>query len=109
VLLDDVAYTGGRAVNTRNGFAREFAFPNMRKSVLHSKIAVVDDTWSTVGTFNINPTSVACVHELNVVVNEPSFVAEVARRIEIDLESSCPVTLTDVQSWPFAVRACRGI
>ena len=47
---------------------------------MHSKIAVIDDDWCTIGSFNINPVSVACAHELNVLVHDRAFVAKVADR-----------------------------
>lgn len=75
------------------------------RTVLHAKIAVVDDDWCTVGTFNVNATSVACVHEMNVVVEEHGVVADVAGQIERGLANSYEVTLDLVRSWRLARRA----
>jgi cardiolipin synthase A/B len=87
--------------------ARGIRIAELQQTVLHSKIAVVDDDWCTVGTFNINPTSVACVHELNVFVTEPSFVARVAAQIAADLSASRALTHEEVRRWPVLVRAAR--
>jgi len=55
-----------------------------QQCVLHSKFALVDDDWCTVGTFNCNPTSVNFANEVNVFVFHPAFVARVAELFEAD-------------------------
>jgi cardiolipin synthase A/B len=87
--------------------ARGIRIAELQRTVLHSKIAVIDDDWCTIGTFNINPTSVACVHELNVFVTDPSFVARVAEQIAEDFSASKPLTRDDVRRWPFPRRVGR--
>lgn len=78
-----------------------------RRTVMHSKIAVIDDDWSTVGTFNINPTSVACAHELNVIVRDRAFVGKVAHQLEIDFGMSEPMTVDAVRRWPLPLRLAQ--
>jgi cardiolipin synthase len=73
-------------------------------SVMHAKIAVVDDDWCTIGTFNINAVSMACAHELNVFVREHAFVETVAAQIAHDFDQSKRMTLADVRAWPLHVR-----
>lgn len=58
---------------------------------LHSKLAVVDDDFSTVGSFNINPTSTAWANEVALFVFDRGFAARVARQIEVDRSLSRPV------------------
>jgi cardiolipin synthase len=45
---------------------------------MHSKFALVDDDWCTIGTFNANPSSLSAVNEVNLFVFDPAFVAQVA-------------------------------
>lgn len=57
-------------------------------TLLHSKIAVVDDTFCSVGSFNMNPTSTAWANEVALFVFDPAFVGRVALQIEIDRSQS---------------------
>jgi cardiolipin synthase len=43
------------------------------RSFLHAKVAVVDDTWATVGSSNIDPYSLLMARESNVVVRDTRF------------------------------------
>ncbi|MGK4003516.1 phospholipase D-like domain-containing protein [Sorangium sp. So ce1036] len=65
-------------------------------SMLHSKFAVIDDDWATVGTFNMNPTSLRCVSEANLIVKQPTFVRDAALLFERDVERSAAVRLDDL-------------
>ena len=42
-------------------------------SILHAKVAVIDGHWSTVGSSNIDPTSLFLLREANLVVNDRHF------------------------------------
>ncbi len=46
------------------------------RSFLHAKVAVVDDSWATVGSSNIDPVSLLLARESNVVVRDRRFVRE---------------------------------
>jgi cardiolipin synthase len=46
------------------------------KSFLHAKVAVVDGTWATVGSSNIDPFSLLLAREANVVVEDAGFAQE---------------------------------
>jgi len=46
------------------------------RSFLHAKVAVVDDSWATVGSSNIDPVSLLLAREANVVVRDRTFVRE---------------------------------
>jgi cardiolipin synthase len=59
--------------------------------MMHSKFAVVDDDWCTIGTFNANATSLAMANEVNLFVHDPRFVARAAELFERDLAASTPV------------------
>lgn len=46
------------------------------RSFLHAKVAVVDDSWATVGSSNIDPVSLLLAREANMVVRDRTFVRE---------------------------------
>ena len=47
-----------------------------RKSFMHSKVAVIDGQWATVGSSNIDPFSLLLAREANVVVDDKKFAQE---------------------------------
>lgn len=47
-----------------------------RKSFMHSKVAVIDGTWATVGSSNIDPFSLLLAREANVFISDPGFAGE---------------------------------
>jgi cardiolipin synthase len=66
---------------------------------MHGKIAIVDDGWSTIGSSNLDPLSLALNMEANVVVVSRSFNAEVAARLAT-LETHCqPVRQDTLPLW----------
>jgi cardiolipin synthase A/B len=73
------------------------------RCMLHSKFAVIDDDWSTVGTYNANPT-IYLTNEVNVFVYETAFAARVARLFEADRESCRPVTHESLKGRPILTR-----
>ena len=46
------------------------------KSMLHAKVAVIDDRWATVGSSNIDPYSLLMAREANVFVRDRGFARE---------------------------------
>lgn len=57
-----------------------------RKSFMHSKVAVVDDLWATVGSSNIDPMSLLLAHEANIVVRNREFASLLRQDIEQAIE-----------------------
>ena len=47
-----------------------------QKSFMHSKVAVIDDEWATVGSSNIDPFSLLLAREANVIVMDKQFSTE---------------------------------
>ena len=47
-----------------------------RKGFMHSKVAVIDSEWATVGSSNIDPFSLLLAREANIVVKDKTFSAE---------------------------------
>ena len=52
-----------------------------RKSYMHCKVAVIDSTWATVGSSNIDPFSMLLAREANIVVQDSAFASELRAEI----------------------------
>jgi len=57
-----------------------------RKSFMHSKVAVIDDNWATVGSSNIDPFSLLLAREANIVVKDTTFANELRSDIQLSIE-----------------------
>jgi cardiolipin synthase len=51
------------------------------RSMLHAKVAVVDEHWATVGSSNIDPYSLLMAREANVFVRDAAFNAELKEQL----------------------------
>ncbi len=56
---------------------------------LHAKVAVVDDRWATVGSSNLDPTSLSLNLEANVVVRDAAFATHLREQIEHLMQQRC--------------------
>jgi cardiolipin synthase len=56
---------------------------------LHAKVAVVDDDWATVGSSNLDPTSLGLNLEANVVVRDETFARQLRERLEHLMQQRC--------------------
>ena len=56
---------------------------------LHSKVAVVDDEWSTVGSSNLDPLSLSLNLEANVMILDRDFNRHLGERLENLILNSC--------------------
>lgn len=56
---------------------------------LHGKVAVVDDDWSTVGSSNLDPSSLSLNLEANLVVRDAGFSAELRSKLEQLMAEDC--------------------
>ena len=66
------------------------------KSMLHAKVAVIDDTWATVGSSNIDPYSLLMAREANVFVRDPGFAGELKGALmEMIEQGARPVAAED--------------
>lgn len=52
-----------------------------RSSFLHAKVAVVDRSWATVGSSNIDPFSLVLAREANIAVHDRAFASDLHARI----------------------------
>ncbi len=63
---------------------------------LHGKVALTDDVWSTVGSSNLDPTSLTFNLEANVVIRDVSFNRELGERLGRMIRDGCSRVTTDV-------------
>jgi len=56
---------------------------------LHGKVATADDAWSTVGSSNLDPLSLALNLEANVVIRDRAFNRELRERLVRLMRDSC--------------------
>lgn len=75
-----------------------------RGGVLHSKVAVVDDNWCTVGSFNFDALSVQNNLELNVAILDRQVTADLRRKLEEDLSTAVKVDLARFRKRGFVQR-----
>jgi cardiolipin synthase len=76
----------------------------LQVAVLHAKSAVIDGTWSTVGSANIDRRSFLHNYELNVVVLDPAFGRDMESAYAEDLRDSKEVTLEQWRHRPWSNR-----
>jgi cardiolipin synthase len=73
---------------------------------LHGKVALMDDEWSTVGSSNLDPLSLALNLEANVIIRDRAFNQELAERLELVMQRSCtqidPQALGPASGWQVA-------
>jgi cardiolipin synthase len=81
---------------------------NYEAHALHAKVAVVDDTWATVGSSNLDPTSFALNLEANIVIRDRKFADELRSRLERLMDEECSELerdrLAPVSFWKRLVR-----
>ena len=76
----------------------------LKLAVLHAKTAVIDGTWSTVGSSNLDTRSFLHNSELNVVVMGDAFGLEMEKAFQEDLRDSNAITLASWQHRPWKDR-----
>ena len=60
-----------------------------KDSVVHGKVAIVDDEWTTVGSFNLNYLSLFGSLELNLDIFNKKFSTEFNNKIDEIIENGC--------------------
>jgi cardiolipin synthase len=76
----------------------------LQVAVLHAKTAVIDGTWSTVGSANLDRRSFQHNYELNVMVLDPAFGTSMEAAFREDLRNSKQVTLEQWRQRPLSDR-----
>jgi cardiolipin synthase len=63
------------------------------KSILHGKMAVVDNRWATIGSYNLNHLSQYSSIEMNIEVLDEAFATAVQETLSSLIKQSNPVTV----------------
>lgn len=79
-----------------------------RENVLHAKTAVIDGTWSTVGSSNLDYRSFLHNDEVNAVIYGKNFGEQMEAQFLADIEQANAVTLADWRKRPLLDR-CREL
>lgn len=75
-----------------------------RDSHLHAKVAVIDGTWATVGSSNIDPFSLLLAREANLVVQDADFAQELRASLLAEIAShGMPVHRSGRSFWTRAL------
>ncbi len=75
----------------------------------HSKVMLVDDVWSMVGSANWDPRSLRLNFEFNLECYDRELAGQLLELVEIKRAASQPITLEDVDSRPLPIRLRDGI
>jgi len=67
---------------------------------MHSKVALTDDEWATVGSSNLDPLSLSLNLEANVIIRDAAFNAALADRLCALMESACDEVCQDKLNEP---------
>ncbi|MBA3059092.1 MAG: cardiolipin synthase ClsB [Gammaproteobacteria bacterium] len=75
---------------------------------LHGKVALTDNTWSTVGSSNLDPLSLALNLEANVIIRDRPFNQHLGEHLQQLMQSSCrQILIGDVAETGLWVRVRR--
>jgi cardiolipin synthase len=76
----------------------------LQVAILHAKTAVIDGTWSTVGSTNLDMRSFLHNSELNVMIPDVAFGTDMEKAFAEDLRDSREITTEKWQSRPLGDR-----
>jgi len=69
-----------------------------RGNMIHSKTIVIDDSWSTIGTLNLDTASLIYNFEANIVTTNLKFTQELKEHFEVDLLETREITYKEWSS-----------
>ena len=75
----------------------------------HSKVVVIDETWSLVGSANWDARSLRLNYEINLEAYDPTFARQLVQHLETKLAAAHEVTLAEVNARPLPVRLLDGV
>lgn len=75
----------------------------------HSKLLLVDDAWSLIGSANVDPRSLRLNFEFNVESYDAQLASALTTIVQSKLERARRVTLEEVDARPFPIRLRDGI
>ncbi len=70
----------------------------------HSKLLVIDERWSYIGSSNLDPRSLRLNFEVDLEVMDEEFAATIGNRIREARATALPVRLSELNARPFVVR-----
>ena len=70
--------------------------------MLHAKTCAIDDTWATIGSFNLDSLSIFYNYEANLVGTKKEFALDVRSLFEADIAQAEEVTLNAWRRRPFS-------
>ena len=75
----------------------------------HSKLMLVDDAWSLIGSANWDPRSLKLNFEFNVECYSTEMAAKLKTVFDTKQEQCRLLTLDEVNSWPLAIKIRNGL
>lgn len=66
-----------------------------RISFMHSKVAIIDRHWTTVGSSNIDPFSLLLANEANIVIMDKPFASNLYADVMLSIDQAHQVTLEE--------------
>jgi cardiolipin synthase len=77
----------------------------MHRAVLHSKVAVVDGAWTTIGSSNLDRRSVVFNNEVDAIIIDRDAAANVEAMLDSNQARSVPISLSAWRNRPIGERA----
>ncbi len=107
--VSDVEIVRTRAAPSGAGFsAAACASSSGTSGILHSKSAVIDDRWSTIGSYNLDYISLRYNLEVNVAIRDQTFAAAHKRSFLQDFAACREVELGSFEGRPWLERMLEG-
>lgn len=75
------------------------------EALMHAKTAVIDSSWASVGSTNLDWRSIVHNYEADLVVHDAAFARELERRFEIDVGEAKEVKLQQWRKRPASEKA----
>ena len=70
------------------------------EALMHAKTAVIDSSWASVGSTNLDWRSFVHNYEADVIVQDASFARELERRFELDLKAATAIDPEEFRKRP---------
>jgi len=83
---------------------RIFLYPNSDGTIIHSKTMLIDGTWATVGSLNLDSASLLYNFEANIISTNTAFAEELAAHFVRDMSTSKEVSSVEWKSRFFVER-----
>lgn len=83
---------------------RIFLYPNTDGNIIHSKTALIDGTWATVGSMNLDSVSLLYNFEANIITVNTGFIEELSAHFVRDMHASREVSAADWRNRFFVER-----